>query len=85
LCWVAEDGRDAAGVAIGVDEGYPLNGEAGIGLLQVDGFGFPIPGQTGGKLVGDVEQPGITGVASKEDELADGDNTPVVSAALSWM
>ena len=39
LCWIAEDGGDAAGVAIGVDEGgslnailaLPFDGEAGIG------------------------------------------------------
>ena len=73
MCGVAEDRGDAAGVAIGVDERWaldaiaalPFDGEAGIGLLQVDGFGIPIPGQTGGKLVGDIEQSGITGVGGE--------------------
>jgi len=73
LCRVAENGREAAGVAIGVDEGWPLDtivalpfdGEAGIGLLQVDRFGVSIPGQADGKLVGDIEQPGITGVGGE--------------------
>jgi len=74
LCGVAENGRDAAGVAIGVDESgpvdpiatLPFDGEAGIGLLQVDGFGVAVPGQTGRKVVGDVEQPGITGVGGEK-------------------
>jgi len=52
LCGVAENGGDAAGVAIGVDESVPLDaiaalpfdGEAGIGLLQVDRFGVTVPG-----------------------------------------
>ena len=73
LCGVAENGGDAAGVAIGVDESWsfdtlvalPFDGEAGIGLLQVDRFGVSIPGQTGGKLVGDIEQSGITGVGGE--------------------
>ena len=73
MCGVAEDSGDAAGVAIGVDESGPLDpvaalpfdGEAGIGLLQVDRVGVPVLGQTGGKLVGDVEQPGITGVGGE--------------------
>ena len=47
-----------------------------------DRFGVAISGQTGGKLVGEVEQPGITGVGREEDELADGDNTPVVIGGL---
>jgi hypothetical protein len=73
----AEDSGGAAGVAIGVDESWsldkivalPFDGEAGIGLLQVDGFGIPIPGQTGGKLVGVIEQPGITSIGGEEDGL----------------
>ena len=83
---VAEDGGDAAGVAIGVDEGgsldaivaLPFDCEAGIGLLQMDRFGIAVPGQTDRQWVGDVEQPGITGVGGKQDELTDGDDTAVV-------
>ena len=84
FCGVAEDGRDAAGVAVGVDESGPLDpiaalpfdGEAGIGFFQVDRFGVAISGEAGRKLVSDVEQPGITGVDGEEDELADGDDRP---------
>ena len=57
-CGVAEDSGDAAGIAIGVDESgsldtivtLPFDGEAGIGLLQVDRFGIPVSGQTGRRL-----------------------------------
>ena len=84
LCWIAKDGGDTAGVAIGVDEvgslnaivALPFDGEAGIGFFQVDRFGVAISGEAGRKLVSDVEQPGITGVGGEEDELADGDDRP---------
>ena len=84
LCGVAENGGDATGVAIGVDESWsfdtivalPFDGEAGIGFFQVDRFGVAISGEAGRKLVSDVEQPGITGVGGEEDELADGDDRP---------
>ena len=84
LCGVTENGCDAAGVAIGVDESgpfdpvaaLPFDGEAGIGFFQVDRFGVAISGEAGRKLVSDVEQPGITGVGGEEDELADGDDRP---------
>ena len=55
LCRIAQNGRDAAGVTICVDESWPLDtivalpfdGEAGIGLLQVDRFGVsPIAAST---------------------------------------
>ena len=73
LCGVAENGGDATGVAIGVDESWsldmivalPFDGEAGIGLLQVDLFRVTVPGQADSKLVGDVEQPRITGVGGE--------------------
>src|SRR5260370_35422620 len=89
-CRVAEDGRNAAGVSVGVDKGGPLDaipalpfdGEAGIGLLQVDRFGVPVPGQSGREVVGDVEQPGISGIGGKQDELTDGDHAPVVAGSL---
>jgi len=63
VCGVAQDGRDAAGTAISVDESrpfdpvvtLPFDGEAGIGLLQVDGIGVAISGGTDRKVVGDVE------------------------------
>jgi hypothetical protein len=77
-------------LAVGVNESGPLDpiaalpfdGEAGIGLLQVDLFGVTVPGQADGKLVGDVEQPGITRVGGEQDELADADNPPVVIGGL---
>ena len=60
---VAEDGRDAAGVAIGVDKGGPLDAivalpfdrEAGICLFQMNRIGVAVPGQPGRKVIRDVE------------------------------
>jgi hypothetical protein len=79
-----------AGIAIGVDEcgaldpiaALPFDGEAGIGLLQVDRFRIPASRQSGCKMVGDVEQPSIAGVRGKQDELTDGDHAPVVLGGL---
>ena len=86
MCGVAKNGRDAAGVAIGVDEGGPFDAilalpfdrEAGIGFLQMNRLGGTVFGQTDRKVVGGVEQPGIAGVGGKQDELTDGDDTAVV-------
>ena len=52
---VAEDGRDAAGIAIGVDKRGPLDAiaalpfdcEGGIGLLQMNRFVVTVPGPDG--------------------------------------
>src|SRR5258708_40161798 len=42
----------------------------------------PVPGQSGREVVGDVEQPGISGIGGKQDELTDGDHAPVVVGSL---
>src|SRR5208282_4972167 len=63
---VSEDGRDAPGLAIGIDEGgsldaivaLPIDDEGGIVFFDVDGFGVAVAGQPCGELIGRVEQPG---------------------------
>jgi hypothetical protein len=44
----------------------------------MNGFGIAISGQTRGKVIGDIEQPGVAGVSRKQDELTDSDHAPVV-------
>src|ERR1035437_4790610 len=83
---IAEDGRAAAGIAISVDKGGPFDAiaalpfdrETGIGLLQMNRFGVAVPGRSGRKLIGDVEQPGISGIGGKQDDLTDGRYASVV-------
>jgi hypothetical protein len=64
-CRVAEDGRDAAAVTIGIDESRsgeaitagPGYLEAGIGFLEVDSLRIAIAGE----VIGGVEEPSIAG------------------------
>ena len=64
---IAEDGRYAAAVAIGVDEGRsveaiasgPSDLEAGVGFLEGDGFRVAVAGEAGGEVIGGVEEPSI--------------------------
>ena len=58
---IAEDGRYAAAVAIGVDEGRSVeaNLEAGVGFLEGDGFRVAVAGEAGGEAIGGVEEPSI--------------------------
>ncbi len=86
FCGIAEDGGDAASFAIGVDEGVafntilalPSDGETGISLLQMNRLRVTISGQAGGKMIGDVEQPCVSGLGGEQDQLADGDHAQVV-------
>lgn len=65
---IAEDGGDAASIAIGVDKGRPFNAiaalpfdrEAGIGLPPDESVRSRRPGQSGRKPIGDVQQPGVS-------------------------
>ena len=61
---ISEDGSGPARLAIRVDEGIaldavmprPLDGEVGVGLLDVEGFGIAIPCQGRGEPIVFVEQ-----------------------------
>jgi hypothetical protein len=67
---IAKDSGDPTSVTIGVDESrprdvivtLPSDGEASIGLLQMDGFWIAVPSQPGRQLIGDIEEPGISGI-----------------------
>ena len=79
---MSDDGGDTAIFVIRVDKGgavnaivtLPSDGEPGIGLLQVNGFRVPIPGWRCRKFIGDVEQPGVSGLGGEQDQWADGDH-----------
>ena len=60
---ISDDRGDPASFAIGVGKcgainaivALPSDREAGIGLVQMNWFRIPIPGQAGGKFIGEVE------------------------------
>jgi hypothetical protein len=62
---VSEDGRDAPGLAIGIDEGgsldaivaLPIDAEGGIVFFDVDGFGVAVAGQPCGESIEWVASP----------------------------
>jgi hypothetical protein len=70
---IPEDGSDPSRVTIGVDEGSPLDailslpsdGGAGVSLLQVKRLRITIPSQGRSQLIGDVQQPGVSGIGGR--------------------
>ena len=62
---VSEDGSGPARLAVRVDERIaldtvvplPLDGEVGVGLFDVDGFGIAVPCQRRGERILFIEQP----------------------------
>ncbi len=90
---IAEDGRYAAAVAIGVDEGRsveaiasgPRDLEAGVGFLQGDGFRVAVAGEARGEVIGGVEEPSIACFGREQDKLVDGDDASVMSGGRRWM
>src|SRR5439155_7895833 len=83
---VAEDGGDAAGIVIGVDESrsvdaiaaLPTDGERGIGFFDVDRFALPVSSQPCREPIGGVEQPGIAGFGGEQDQLTHGNDAAVM-------
>src|SRR4029077_20684262 len=83
---VAEDGGDAAGIVIGVEESrsvnaiaaLPTDGERGIAFFDVDRFALPVSSPPAREPIGGVEQPGIAGFGGEQDQLTDGNNAAVV-------
>ena len=65
--WVPEDGDDATGIPIRIDErraidavaALPLDGERGRGFRDLDQFSFTISGEPCGEEISAVEQPCI--------------------------
>src|SRR5207302_11493675 len=88
---VSQDGSGSAGVPIDEDEGrtldvavpLPLDGEVGVGLFDVDGFGIAVPCQRRGEPVLFIEQPGISGFGREQDKLTERDNSSVVSGGAA--
>jgi hypothetical protein len=86
---VSQDGSGSSGVPIDEDEcrtldvvvPLPLDGEVGVGLFDVDGFGIAVSCQRGGEPVLFIEQPGISGLGREQDKLADRDIRPSCLAA----
>lgn len=60
----------------------PSDHETGIGLLQMNWFRVSIPGQPGRKFIGDVEQPGVSGLGGEQYQLTNGDHALVVVGGL---
>jgi hypothetical protein len=56
----------------------PINRERGIRFLDVDRFGVAIAGEPCGKLVGNVQQPRITGLGREQNMLTDANDPTVV-------
>ena len=88
---IAEDGRYAAAVAIGVDEGRsveaiasgPSDLEAGVGFLEGDGFRVAVAGEACGEVIGGVEEPSIACFGREQDKLVGGDDASVTSGGPS--
>jgi hypothetical protein len=60
----------------------PSDGETGIGLLQMNWFRIPISCQAGGKFIGDVEQPCVSGPGREQDQWPDVDRAQVAFSGL---
>src|SRR5215467_305313 len=88
---VSEDGSGPARLAIRVDEGIaldavmprPLDGEVGVGLLDVEGFGMAIPCQGRGEPILFVEQPGVPRLGREQDKLPERNNSSVVAGCTA--
>jgi len=55
----------------------PPDGEVGIRFLKLDRLGIAAPCQTGVKVIGRAQEPGIAGIGGKQRQWADGDEAPV--------
>jgi hypothetical protein len=83
---VSEDGSGPARLAVHVDERIaldavvplPVDGEVSVRLLDVNGFGIPIPCQGGGEPILFIEQPGTP--VCVENRIS----CPTVTIRPSW-
>jgi hypothetical protein len=72
------------------DEGSPLNAilslpsdaEAGVSLLQVNRLRITIPSQGRSQLIGDVQQPGVSGIGGKQDQLTESNHPSIMLGSL---
>src|SRR6516162_2507031 len=83
---VSQDASASAGLLIDEDEccildavmALPLDGEVGVGLFDVDGFGIAVPCQRRGERILFIEQPSISALGREQDKLTDRDDSSVV-------
>jgi hypothetical protein len=89
----AEGGCDAAGVAIGEDEGSafdaveppPVDREGRGSFLDVERFGVALAGEPEREAIFTVDDPGVAGLGRKQRELTDRDDAPIVLVARRVM
>src|SRR5260370_13996913 len=90
---IAEDGDNAGRVVVNEDESItvdaiialPPDGEVGIGFLEVDRLGIAVPCQTGGEVIGRVQEPGVAGISRKQRQWAAVTRRASYAAAQRWM
>ncbi len=83
---VAEHGCGAAGVTIGVDEGFafdvvvtlPVDRKGSVGFLDVERFGVTLAGEPERQVIVAVDDPGVAGFGGEQRELTEGDDAPIV-------
>src|SRR5215831_15576306 len=84
--WIAEHGCCAAGVAIGVDEGFafdaivafPIDCKGSFGFFDVERFGVALAGEPECQVIVAIDDPGVAGFAGEQRELTDRDDAPIV-------
>ena len=83
---VSEDGRDAPGLAIGIDEGgsldaivaLPIDDEGGMVFFDVEVFGVSVSGHAGGEVTVGIEQPCVAGFGREQYQRTDSHKTTIV-------
>ena len=91
--WVSEDGDDATGILIRIDErrpidpiaALPFDGKRGRGFHDLDRFSFAISGEPCGEEISAVEQPCIAGFGREQDQLTNRDDASVVVSGRCWI
>ena len=56
----------------------PLDRESRVGIFDADRFRITVAGHPRRQVIGRIEQPRIAGFGREENQLANGDNAPVV-------
>jgi hypothetical protein len=86
VSWVPEDGDDATGIPIRIDERRPIDaiaarpfdGKRGRGFHDLDRCSFAISGEPCGEEISAVEQPCIAGFGREQHQLTNRDYSSVM-------